>query len=86
MKKVGEIQMLQDSMPSMRKQEAINSFILIIELSHQNKLSEYYNQELEIIEHFKHSDLFLRATKKVYISIVSRKMISEICFSEPVSY
>ena len=70
----------------LRKQESINAFNLIIELSHQGKLSEYYNQELEILEHFKYSDLFLRATKKVYISIVSRDLISEIVDSQPVSY
>ena len=38
------------------------------------------------MEHFKYSDLFLRATKKVYISIVSRESISRICNSQPVSY
>jgi intergrase/recombinase len=70
----------------LRKQEAINSFNLIMELSQQNKLSEYYNKELEILEHFKYADLFLRATKKVYISIVSKKLISKIVDSKPVSY
>ena len=70
----------------LRKQEAINSFNLIIEISHQNKLSEYYNSELEILEHFTYADLFLRATKKVYISIVSKELIDEICNSQPISY
>ena len=70
----------------LRRQESINSFNLVIRLSQQNKLSEYYNQELEILEHFKFADLFLRATKKVYISIVSRDLISEIVDSQPVSY
>jgi len=70
----------------LRKKEAINSFNLIIELSQQNKLSNYYNSELEILEHFKYSDLFLRATKKVYISIVGKDMISEIERFSKVSY
>jgi len=70
----------------LRKQESINSFNLIIELSQQGKLSEYYNQELEILEHFKYADLFLRATKKVYISLVAEDLISEIVDSQPVSY
>jgi intergrase/recombinase len=70
----------------LRKQESINSFNLIVELSEQNRLSEYYNSELEILEHFKYADLFLRATKKVYISIASRELISEIVHSQPMSY
>ena len=70
----------------LRKEEAINSFNLIINLSQQNKLSEYYNAEHGILEHFKYGDLFLRQTKKVYISIVAKDLISEICNSQPVSY
>jgi len=45
-----------------------------------------FSQEQEILEHFKYADLFLRATKKVYISIVSKDMISEIEMSSKVSY
>jgi hypothetical protein len=70
----------------LRKQESINSFNLIVELSEQNRLSECYNSELEILEHFRFADLFLRATKKVYISIVNRELISEVVDSQPVSY
>jgi len=69
-----------------RKGEAITSFNLIINLSQQNKLSEYYNAEHGILEHFKYGDLFLRQTKKVYISIVAKDLINEICNSQPVSY
>ncbi len=70
----------------LRKQESINAFNLIINLSHQNKLSEYYNAELGILEHFRYGDLFLRQTKKVYISIVTKDLINEICNSQPVTY
>jgi intergrase/recombinase len=70
----------------LRKQESINAFSLIIELSQQNKLSEYYNAELGILEHFKYGDLFLRQTKKVYISIVNKALISKIEKSSKVSY
>lgn len=38
------------------------------------------------MEHFKYADLLLRATKKVYTSIVGRELISEIVDSQPVSY
>jgi intergrase/recombinase len=69
-----------------RKGEAINSFNLIINLSQQNKLSEYFNSELGILEHFKYGSLFLRQTKKVYISIIAKDVINEICSSQLVSY
>jgi intergrase/recombinase len=70
----------------LRKQESINSFNLIIKLSNENKLGEYFNKELGILEHFKYGDMFLRQTKKVYISIVTKDLISEICNSQEVSY
>ena len=70
----------------LRKGEAVNSFNLIIELSQQNRLSEYYNSDTEILEHFKYADLFLRATKKVYISIVNKDLVSAIERSNNVSY
>ena len=70
----------------MRKEESINSFNLIIKLASENKLSEYYNEELGILEHFKYGDLFLRQTKNVYISIVTKELVQQITNSQPVSY
>jgi intergrase/recombinase len=70
----------------LRKGEAVNSFNLIVELSQQNRLSEYYNSNIEILEHFKYADLFLRATKKAYISIVPKALVSAIERSRKVSY
>jgi hypothetical protein len=43
----------------LRKQESINAFNLIIELSQQNRMSEYYNSELGILEHFKYAGFIL---------------------------
>jgi intergrase/recombinase len=70
----------------LRKDEAINSFNLIVKLAKQNKLSEYYSEKLGILEHFKYGNLFLRQTKKVYISIVTKELVSEIANNQPVSY
>jgi intergrase/recombinase len=70
----------------LRKGEAVNSFNLTVELAINGKLSDYYNEELGILEHFRYANLFLRATKKVYISIVSKQLINEIANSQPVSY
>jgi hypothetical protein len=70
----------------LRKEESINSFNLIIQLSQDGKLGEYYNQELEVLEHFKHGELFLRHTKNCYISIVPNDLVQTIANSQPVSY
>jgi intergrase/recombinase len=69
-----------------RKEEAINSFNLIIELAKQNKLSEYYNRELNCLMHFKYPKLFLRDTKNVYISFVPESLINQIVNSQPLTY
>jgi intergrase/recombinase len=70
----------------LRKTEAIHSMLLIQKLSRENKLSEYWNAEIGILEHFKYGDLFLRNTKNVYISIVTKDLINEIINSQPVYY
>ena len=42
--------------------EGMESFNLIIELYKQNKLNEYFNEELSMLEHYRHKQ-FLRNTK-----------------------
>ena len=70
----------------MRKEESINSFNLIIKLNTEGKLNEYFNEELGILEHFKYGDLFLRQTKNVYISMLTKDLINEITQSHEISY
>lgn len=70
----------------LRKQESIDSFNLIIQLANEDKLSDYWNRELGILEHFKYGDLFLRNTKNVYISIIAEELINEIATSNLVSF
>jgi intergrase/recombinase len=70
----------------LRKEESANSLTLIQKLATENQLSEYWNAELGILEHFKYGELFLRNTKNCYISIVARALISEVANSQPVSY
>jgi hypothetical protein len=50
------------SITGLRKNEALTSFNMIIELNNKGKLCEYYNNELSVLEHFKYK-LFLRKTK-----------------------
>jgi hypothetical protein len=70
---------------SIRKEEAINAFNLIIELAKQDKLSEYYNRELSCLMHFKYA-MFLRNTKNCYISFLEESLLNEIANSQPLTY
>jgi hypothetical protein len=70
----------------LRKAEAIQSFNMIIQLSKDNKLSDYYDKELRCLCHFKYPNLFLRNTKNCYISAIDESLINEIANSKPVSY
>ena len=69
-----------------RKDEGIESFNLIIDLAKQSKLSEYYDESLNCLNHWKYSKLFLRHTKNLYLSFCSQSLINQIANSEPVTY
>ena len=69
----------------LRKAEAESAFNMIIRLSREGKLSEYYSEELQCLNHFKYSQ-YLRKTKNVYISYVHKDLIDQIVRSDPVSY
>ncbi len=73
------------SVTGLRKNEGLTSFNMIIKLNSENKLGEYYNSELNVLEHFKYGKVFLRGTKNCYISFVSPELVKEICNSQPVS-
>jgi intergrase/recombinase len=68
----------------LRTSEGIAAFNLIIELSKQDRLSEYLNNGF--LEHFRYRDFFLRGTKNAYISIVPAGLIAQIAESKSVSY
>ncbi len=69
-----------------RKEEAINSYNLIIKLASEDKLSEYYHRELNCLMHFRYGKLFLRVKKNLFISFVPESLINEIANSTPVTY
>jgi intergrase/recombinase len=62
----------------LRYEEAVNAWNLIIELTHAGKLDQYYNREKQILEHFKFKEIFLRRTKKAFVSFVSEGLIDKI--------
>jgi intergrase/recombinase len=70
----------------LRKEEGIKSFNRIIELFKANKLSEYYDTNLNCLMHFKYPKDFIRRTKNCFISFALENLIMEIANSEPITY
>jgi hypothetical protein len=62
----------------LRFEEGVNCYNLIVELSKEGKLKDYYDSEREILEHFKFKDIFMRRTKKAFISFVPKELIERI--------
>jgi hypothetical protein len=69
----------------LRYNEAIESYNLIIKLEKNGKLREYYNSEKGILEHFKFKEIFIRRTKKAFISFVPEEMLSRIAGNESLN-
>jgi len=70
----------------LRTSEAINSFNLIIQISKEAKLPEYYDSELQVLCHFKYPKLFIRRTKNCYITFIPPEFLQRIAESKPVTY
>jgi len=62
----------------LRLVEAVRSYNLIIQLSRNNRLSNYYNEEKEALEHFRYEELFLRKGKKAFVSFVPKQFVRRI--------
>jgi intergrase/recombinase len=69
----------------LRKSEGMQAFNLIIQMHRENRLEEYFNEELSMLEHYKYKQ-FLRNTKNAYITIVHKDLVMQIANSKPVSY
>ncbi|MCK4434646.1 hypothetical protein KAU92_04075 [Candidatus Bathyarchaeota archaeon] len=69
-----------------RKQEAIDSFNKIIELSSNGGLCEYFDHDLSCLMHFKYPELFVRNTKNVFISFITQDLLYEIGNSKQITY
>ena len=69
----------------LRFTEAIHSYNLIVELSRKGKINTYYNFENQFLEHYRFKHLFIRRTKKVFISYVPKEMVFKISKNEKIS-
>ncbi len=47
-------------------------------INDREALTSYYRPERQTLEHFRFSDVFIRQTKKAYISFVTKEQLSEI--------
>jgi len=62
----------------LRYGELVKAYNLIIDLAKKGRLNEYYDAETEALEHFRFKQLFIRRTKKVFISFVPKTFINRI--------
>jgi intergrase/recombinase len=66
----------------LRPQEAIDSFNLLL----SDKRHDYLSKEEKLLEHFKFPDIFLRRTKKAFISIVNKELLLLAENQKPLTY
>jgi len=69
----------------LRLVEAVKSFNLIIDLARQGRISDYYDADLNALQHYKFSDLFIRKTKKAFVSFVPKDLIERIAENEKIA-
>ena len=69
----------------LRPAEAIESFNLLL---HSEKRNEYLSKDGRMLEHFRFPSLFLRRTKKAFISLVNEDILklTENCQKDVINY
>ena len=65
-----------DAITGMRLVEAAQGYNLIIRLSRDGRLGEYYDNG--ILQHYRFPDLFIRRTKKAFISFVPADVVDAV--------
>nr|MDO8135375.1 hypothetical protein [Candidatus Njordarchaeum guaymaensis] len=69
----------------LRYVEAVESWNLIRQLARAGQLSEYYKVEKQVLEHFRHKELFIRKSKKAFISFVSKDLVDRVAQGQRLS-
>jgi intergrase/recombinase len=62
----------------LRYEETLNSYNSIIDLAKTHRLSDYYNAKQGLLEHYRLKNLFIRRTKKAFVSFLQESFISKI--------
>jgi hypothetical protein len=70
----------------LRLNEAVDCHNLIIDLSGQGRLGEYYKADRRVLEHFRFKETFLRGSKKAFISFAPAELVGRISRGEKLEY
>ena len=70
----------------LRVSEAIHSFNLVIELSEEDRVSDYFDSGFGVLCRFKFPTLFIRRTKNCYITFLEPEFLQQITASQGMSY
>jgi intergrase/recombinase len=70
----------------MRYNETVECYNLIIKLSKEGRLDEYYNSDREILEHYRFKDIFIRNSKKLFLSFIPRELIYRISHNSQIEW
>ena len=85
--KIPKLSVFMDFMilSGLRLREAVNSYNLIIDLAKAGRLNEYYNFENEALEHYRFKSLFIRRSKKVFVSFIPERLVEAISKQEKLT-
>ena len=73
--------LVYNTLTGLRPDEAIQSLVIL-----RNDHDNYLNKSNMVLEHFKYKDIFLRKTKKAYISVVTEPILQTAKESQDTSY
>jgi len=62
----------------------MDSHNLIVKLGSENRLMDYYDSDRQVLQHFRYRSIFIRRSKKVYISFVPNEILDRILTDEPI--
>ena len=87
-KMAGEYSLFLDFIAAtgLRYSEAILLWNLMIHLEREDRLSDYYKAENNVLEHFRFRNLFLRNSKKAFISFIFDDLVKQIVKAPLISY
>ncbi|MCW4044253.1 MAG: integrase [Candidatus Bathyarchaeota archaeon] len=69
----------------LRLVEAVSAYNLVIKLAAERKLADYYVHDKAVLEHYKFKELFLRNTKKAFVSFVPQDLVYHVAESKQLN-
>ena len=59
----------------LRFSEAVQSYNLIVQLTNKDTINDYYSFENQFLEHYRFKHLFIRRTKKAFMSYIPKNFL-----------